>query len=85
MDAKKISTQVPFGKLTAEIGADPNYPTIYVYLERPDGIEIDLVAVSMDQLDTIKAYIYEDTTKDDYTEDFVWREEQLNIDYEEEI
>jgi hypothetical protein len=84
-EPKKIALKIPFGELTAEIGGDPNYPTIYVYLKRPDGIEVDLVAVSMDQINTmIQAYIYERTDKDDYTENFCWREEQLNINYEEE-
>ena len=86
MDTNKISIKIPFGELTAEIGCDPNYPTVYVYLKRPDGIEIDLVAVYMDQLnEMIQAYIYENTEKDDYTENFCWRKEQLNIDYEEEM
>ena len=85
MDTNKISIIIPFGELTAEIGANPNYPTIYVYLKRHDGIEIDLMATSMDKLNNmIQAYVYEDTTKDDYTENFCWREEQLNINYEEE-
>lgn len=86
MDTKKIALKIPFGELTAELGCDPDYPTVYVYLKRPDGVEIDLVAVSMDQLNSmIQAYIYENTEKDDYTENFCWREEQLNIDYEEEM
>mgnify|MGYP003303864352 CR=1 FL=1 len=85
MDTNKIALQIPFGELTAEIGSDPHYPTVYVYLKRPDGIEVDLVAVSMDHInEMIQAYIYERTDKDDYTENFCWRKEQLNIDYEEE-
>ena len=82
-EPKKIIIKIPFGELTAVIGSDPDYPTIYVYLKRPDGIEIDLAAVSMDNLnEMIQAYIWGDTTKDDYTRNFCWRKEQLNEEEE---
>ena len=82
MNIKKISIPTPFGELTAEIGMDPDYPTIYTYLKREDGAEIDLVAVEADQFNKmIKAYVYEDTTRDDYTESYLWTKEELNIDY----
>lgn len=84
-EPKTISINTPLGKLTAVIGGDPDYPTIYTYLERPDGVEIDLVAVSTDgHNDKLTGYLYGDTTTDCYTREYKWSKEELNIDYEEE-
>jgi hypothetical protein len=85
MESNKIQIQTPLGKLTAVIGGDPDYPEIFTYLERNDGIEIDLVAVSTDGTDDqLTAYLYGDTTTDCYTKEHVWYKDELNIDYEEE-
>lgn len=78
MGIKKISIPTSLGELTTMIGTDPNFPTIYTYLKREDGTEIDLVAVAVDQFnEMIKAYIYEDTEKDDYTKNFYWEKNNL--------
>jgi hypothetical protein len=80
----KIQIQTPLGKLTAVIGGDPQYPEIFVYLERPDGIEIDITAVSTDgDDDHLSAYLYSDTTTDTYIHKHTWSKDELNIDYEE--
>lgn len=49
MYTQKIVVDTPLGKLCAIVGGDPkNYPEIFVYIERDDGIEIDLVAAGVD-------------------------------------
>lgn len=46
---KKISVHTPIGELTACVGpGEESYPEIFVYLVRPDGVEIDLVAAEVD-------------------------------------
>ena len=46
----KLSIDTQFGKLSAAIGGEPSlYPEIFVYLERPDGVEIDLVAAGTEK------------------------------------
>lgn len=82
-EPNKISIQTPLGKLTAVIGGDPDYPEIFIYLERPDGIEIDLTAVSTDGTDDqLTAYLYGDTSTDSYTREHKWSKEELNIEEE---
>lgn len=85
MDTKKISVQTPWGKLTACIGGDGNdYQDIFVYMEREDGVEIDLVAVSLDvDKNELSGYVWEDTSTDEWTRKFTWSQEEINI--EEEI
>ena len=83
MEPKKISINTPLGKLTAVIGGDPDYPEIFTYLERNDGIEIDLVAVSTNgHDDQLTVYLYGDTTTDSYTREHTWSKEELNIEEE---
>ena len=79
---KKISVQAALGLLTAEIGGDPDYPEIFVYLERKDGIQIDLVAASQSDpnREDISAYLYEDTSTDAYTKSYSWSKEELEIE-----
>ena len=79
---KKISVQAVSGRLTAEIGGDPNYPEIFVYLERIDGVEIDLVAVGEDtkNKEDVKAYLYGDTSRDDYSKSYTWHKKDLDIE-----
>ena len=82
---KRISVSVPLGELTAEIGGDPeNYPELFVYLKRKDGIEIDLVAVAQNNVkeEDLKAYLYDDTSTDSYGRTFTWHEEALLIEEE---
>ena len=79
---KRISVKVPLGELTAEIGGDPvEYPELFVYLKRKDGIEIDLVAVAKDSNneEDLKAYLYDDTSTDSYGKTFTWHKEALLI------
>lgn len=84
MERKTISVQTPFGELTAEIGGDPQeYPEIFVYLKRKDGIEIDLVCASMyKEDDKISAYLYGDTSTDCWTNKHTWTKEELNVEVE---
>lgn len=78
---KKISVSTPIGKLTACIDGDPkNYPGIFVYLKRPDGVEIDLVAAEVDvETHNTRAYLYGDTSTDSYTRRYTWSESDINI------
>lgn len=63
---EKISVNTPLGILTACIGGDPEcYPEIFVYLQREDGIEVDLVAADVNlEKRTANAYLYGDTSTD---------------------
>ena len=68
-----ISVQTPVGKLKAQIGGDPDYPSIFTYVEREDGDMIDLVGVeSKEEAGIVRAYLYGDTTRDDYTNVSDW-------------
>lgn len=50
------------------------------YIERDDGIEIDLVAARVDIEDNCaKAYLYEDTSTDEYTKQHTWSKDEINI------
>jgi hypothetical protein len=84
MERKTLSVQTPFGELTAEIGGDPHeYPEIFVYLKRKDGVEIDLVCASMDKENNeMNAFLYGDTSTDCWTKKYVWTEEELNVEVE---
>lgn len=78
---EKISIDTPLGILTACVGADPDYPEVFVYLQREDGVEIDLVAadVNLDN-NTVGAYLYGDTSTDSYTQYHMWTENEINIE-----
>lgn len=79
---KKISINTPLGKLCACIGGDPDfYPEIFVFIEREDGIEIDLVAAEVNvEENAAKAYLYGDTTTDQWTKKHSWSAEEINIE-----
>lgn len=78
---KRIYVQAASGKLVAEVGGDPDYPEIFVFLERKDGAEVDLVAVGTSGKDDpdVKAYLYEDTMRDDYTKSYTWHKEAFDV------
>lgn len=78
---EKISVQTPLGILTACIGGDSEcYPEIFIYIERPDGVEIDLVAADVDiETKRARVYLYGDTSTESYTRYHVWSEDEINI------
>lgn len=78
---EKISVNTPLGVLTACIGSSPEYyPELYVYLQRNDGIQIDLVAADVNlETKTANAYLYGDTSTDSYTRHYQWNEDEINI------
>lgn len=78
---EKICVNTPLGVLTACIGGDPEcYPEIFVYLQREDGVEIDLVAADVDiETKTARAYLYGDTSTESYTNHHVWNEDEINV------
>ena len=81
----KISVPASIGKLVAEIGGDPkDYPEIFVYLERKDGVQIDLAVVGQPKPESkdIRAGLYGDTTKDDWTDSYTWHREALEVEVE---
>lgn len=82
IEGTAISVLANSGKLKAEIGGDPDYPEIFVYLEREDGVQIDLVAVGHPTPESkdMRAYLYGDTTRDDYTQSYTWHEEALKAE-----
>lgn len=83
MEEKKIFTNTPLGKLCACVGGDPDYPEIFVYIERPDGIEIDLVAAEVKVEDKAAfAYLYGDTSTDQWTNKHIWTDSDIAISCE---
>lgn len=80
----KISVETPLGVLEATIGGDPHcYPEIFTYLVRPDGVEIDLVAVEVKKDEQFaRAYLYSDTMVEQYTHTHDWSKEEINVEVE---
>ena len=79
MNAKRISTKTPWGTLTAEIGGDPMYPEIFVFIEREDGVEHDLTCASFDKENNkLDAFLWGDTSTDDWTKKHTWSQEDIN-------
>jgi len=76
-----IERKIPLGTLCVDVGGDEGlYTDIFIYLRRDDGVEIDLTAVSMGHAnDYLTAFIYGDTTKDEYTEEHRFTKEDLSI------
>ena len=76
----RIEIKTPYGTLVACAGGDPaDYPEIFIYIRRADGIEIDLLAAGIDVANgNVKGYIYGDTTTDVYTEDVFWTKDEIN-------
>ena len=81
---EKISVNTSLGVLAACIGGDPKfYPEIFVYLQREDGVEIDLVAADVNlENKTAYAYLYGDTSTESYTRHHTWTENEINVDYD---
>lgn len=80
----KISMNTHLGVLEACISGDPDYPEIYTYIRRPDGIEIDLVAVEVKKEENIaRAYLYGDTMTDSYTTTNDWSADEINVEVEQ--
>ena len=79
---KKISVETPSGRLTACVGGDEqNYPEIFIYLIRPDGVEVDLVAATVDvETGSATAYLYGDTSTCDWTKKHTWVKTDLDIE-----
>ena len=79
---QKISVKTPLGILEATVGGDTEcYPEIFTYLVRPDGVEIDLVAVEIKKEDEFaRAYLYGDTTTDQYTKTHDWSKDAINVE-----
>ena len=79
----RLEVKTPFGTLCAEIGGDPiNYPEIFLYIRKPDGIEIDLCCASAD-IEQMNAFLYGDPYSDVWTKKYSWNKEDFEIDYEE--
>ncbi|WP_196033547.1 hypothetical protein [Flavonifractor plautii] len=77
---EKLSIDTALGSLCASIGGDPNYPEIFVYLKRPDGAEIDLVAASVAQKEReVSAYLYGNTSTEEWTRKHIWTQDEINI------
>lgn len=78
---QKIERNTPLGKLCAAPGGDLDYPGISIYIERPDGVQIDLAYVEVERSsNTASAYIYEDTVQEEWTRKFVWNQKEINTD-----
>ena len=78
---KKVSVHTPLGELTACVGFDEeSYPEIFVYLVRPDGVEIDLVAADVDvETKCARAFLYGDTSTCEWTKQHIWTEGEINV------
>lgn len=82
MAERKISVDTPLGVLEATVGGDSMlYPEIFTYIRRPDGVEIDLVAVEIKKDEMFaRAYLYGDTTTDQYTRTHDWSKDEINVE-----
>lgn len=77
------SADTPLGVLKATVGGDPEYPEIYVYIKRHDGVEIDLLAAEIkDDGDSVRAYLYGDTTREEYTKTYTWTADEISVEEE---
>ena len=78
---KKISVHTPLGELTACVGSDEeSFPEIFVYLVRPDGVEIDLVAADVDAATKYAhAFLYGDTATCRWPKQHTWSEDEINV------
>ena len=76
---RKISVHTPLGELTARVGPDEeSYPEIFVYLVRPDGVEIGLATVDVDvETKYARAFLYTDTCE--WTKQHTWSEDEINV------
>lgn len=75
----RIEINTVLGKLCAEINDNCDWKEVFVYIERPDGVQIDLVAAEVLQEDrSASAYLYKDTSSDCYTNKHRWSEEEIN-------
>lgn len=76
-----ITVGLPYGELVATVGGDDKaYPEIFTFLRRPDGVEIDLVAVSCDaqnERDVLKAFLWSDVNSDSYEKSYEWNIEEF--------
>jgi len=81
MNEKRFAIDTPIGKLVAEAGGDyKDYPGIYIYLQREDGVQIDLSCTEIDKkTDEGRVFIWENTSTDEYTKMMYWTKEQLMI------
>ncbi len=86
MEENKISLDTPLGKLCACTIKDAEYPGIYICIARPDGVEIDLMVTEVDaEQKEAAAYVYGDTSTDDWTRKHIWTEADINIDMEDDL
>lgn len=79
----EITVKTKFGLLVAQAGQDPDYPELFIFLRRNDGVEIDLTAVTLNNDEEgLRSLLWTDTTSDGYTREYAWTEDELNIDYD---
>lgn len=86
-EKKRIEIPCNNGLLCAEIGVNQDYLGIFLYLERPDDIQIDLAAAEADPENGeitheggVHVYLYEDTGKDEWTKRIFFSKEELEIE-----
>jgi len=85
MENQKIEVETPLGVLCAEVGGDTqDYPEIFVYIRRPDGVEIDLTCASVcvETPGHIDVFNYRDTATECWTDKFTVSKDQINIKIE---
>ena len=76
----KIYLDTPLGKLCATTNVADEYAEIYVYIEREDCVEIDLVAAEVDaETRRVNAFLYGDTAVDNWTKKHTWGPDEINI------
>ena len=86
MEENKISLDTPLGKLCAGTTGSEEYPGIYIYMARPDGVEIDLVIAEVDaEQKEAAAYVNVDTSDENWIKKHIWTEEDIDIDMEDNL
>lgn len=79
----QITIQTPLGELVATANPDLDYPEIYTFLRRTDGLEIDLATVTIDkEKNESHIYVYDDTSIESPTKYFIISKNDLMIDKE---
>lgn len=79
MNNNELKIKINGGELVAQVGSDPDFPSIYLFLRRDNGNEYDLaVAEAPITGKNVSVYTYKNPEIDDWTDKFTITAEQLD-------
>lgn len=74
----RLEVETPVGKLIAVPSEDPDYPGICIFLERKDGVWIDLTCSEVEkESGEGRVFVWSDILSDDYTDVFRFNKKEL--------